>query len=470
MQRGRGGLNSSWVVTAVALLLGLVHLGRPGLSADEGSTLAATGLSWSELGTVIRHLDLVHATYYAVLHLWVDIAGTSAFAVRLPSVVFIAGACGLTAAIAARLDGRRTGWYAGGIALLLPGLTWPGLDARPAALAILLAVLATWLLLRADGSRARWVAYAICLFALVVVQLLAVLIVIPHAFFLTSENRRRGLLAAGAALAALVPFVIAAQRQAEQVGWLANDSGNLVSALGGRLTAGPTPSSWGAGSGVLAFGVLALVAVAITMNRPRLAALLVWAWAPPLVVVAVSLLLEPMYAERYVAWCLPAFAVLAGRGLSRFSTRTAGAVLMVLALCAVPAWWAQRGLDSKGQERTAELAALVQSAQRPGGAVIFLDTSTRTLRAAYPQAFDGLADLSRAGGGRPPDRLLPRDVSHADALRAVARSDARSVVVVYRNRAPWKGREAMQLLAREGCRQTRVELGSRNAVALWECS
>ena len=65
--------------------------------------------------------------------------------------------------------------------------------------------------------------------------------------------------------------------------------------------------------------------------------------------------------------------------------------------------------------------------------------------------------------------MLP-DIPDADALAAVRRTHPRTVVVVYRNRAPWKGRDEMGALARSGCALTRTESGSRNAVALWTCS
>ncbi|KNX38466.1 hypothetical protein VV01_17055 [Luteipulveratus halotolerans] len=467
-------------MAVVALLLGMIHLGRPGLSADEGSTKAAVALPWRDLASVLHHMDLVHGTYYALLHLWVDVAGSSAFAVRLPSAVCIAGACGLVAAVAQRLDDRRTGWYAGAASLTVPGLSWPGLDARPAALAVLLAVLATWLLIRADAlptradalpSRSRWAAYALCLVALALTQVTALLIVLPHALLVTRAVRRRWLGWTAAALVVLVPFVIAGRRQAEQVAWLTNGASDVVSALGGHLTAGPAPTGAPAyASGVLLIALLALAGVGVAARSTARGALVMWALGPPLLLLAPSLVGSSMYAERYVAWCLPAYALLVGRGLARLPGRAALIAVATLALSAVPAWSAQRTLDAKGWERTAELAAVVHTVERQGGAVVFLDTSTRTLAAAYPEAFVGLTDLSRAPVPPRPTALMLPDVPDADALAAVRRTHPRTVVVVYRNRAPWTGRAEMRVLARSGCALTHTETGSRNAVALWTCS
>jgi hypothetical protein len=73
----------------------------------------------------------------------------------------------------------------------MPRTTWYAQDARPYAIATLLAVAATYLLVRGfDDGRARWwVAYFVAMVALAAMNLLALVILVPHALALLAARR-----------------------------------------------------------------------------------------------------------------------------------------------------------------------------------------------------------------------------------------------------------------------------------------
>ena len=76
-----------WWPALLVLGLGAWGLGRPGAWTDEMATWGAARLSLSELFTLSRTIDTVMAPYYAAMHVWSRVVGTSDIALRLPSVL-----------------------------------------------------------------------------------------------------------------------------------------------------------------------------------------------------------------------------------------------------------------------------------------------------------------------------------------------------------------------------------------------
>ena len=92
------------VVTAV---LGLVNSWYVSFWTDEAATISASGRSLSELWRMTDTIDVVHAAYYAVMHLWTSVFGSSPFALRLPSALAMGVAAGGVAGRGDRGGGAR---------------------------------------------------------------------------------------------------------------------------------------------------------------------------------------------------------------------------------------------------------------------------------------------------------------------------------------------------------------------------
>ncbi len=93
---------SCWAAQAPAVSLAGNWI--PSLWHDEAATISAATRSLPELLHLLRTVDAVHGLYYGLMHLWTSLAGTSPFAVRLPSAI----AAGLAVAALVLLM-QRTG-------------------------------------------------------------------------------------------------------------------------------------------------------------------------------------------------------------------------------------------------------------------------------------------------------------------------------------------------------------------------
>lgn len=188
---------------------------------DEAATLAAAHRSPTELWAMTHHVDAVHGLYYAIMHVWTAAAGSSPIAVRLPSALAVGAALAGTYALARRLDSIPTAALATVFVLLLPRVTWAGIEARSSALTIAAAVWATFLLvhaLDAPTRRRRWAGYALLSILGVWLNIYLLLLVPAHALTLAllqapSRAWRGWFTAAAAICLASAPVILAARAQ-----------------------------------------------------------------------------------------------------------------------------------------------------------------------------------------------------------------------------------------------------------------
>ncbi|MFI5832557.1 glycosyltransferase family 39 protein [Micromonospora sp. NPDC051300] len=188
-----------WPVWAVpgllTLAVTLVGIGHAQLWRDELATWSAATRPVPDLVRLTRTIDAATGPYYLLMHAWTALAGTSPTALRLPSALAMAAAAALTARLGARLAGDRTGLLAGLLFAVLPATSRYGQEARPYALATLLAVLATLLLLDAlrRPTWRRWAGYAVAVAALGLLHLIALTLLAAHAVavLLTAAHRPR---------------------------------------------------------------------------------------------------------------------------------------------------------------------------------------------------------------------------------------------------------------------------------------
>ncbi len=173
-----------WVTPGLlTLVVTLAGIGHAQPWRDELATWSAATRPLSDLARMTRTIDAVTGPYYLLMHGWTAIAGTSPTALRLPSALAMAVAAALTARLGAVLVGRRAGLLAGLLFAVLPVTSRYGQEARPYALATLLAVLATLLLVEAlrRPTWRRWAGYAAAVAALGLLHLVALTLLAAHA-------------------------------------------------------------------------------------------------------------------------------------------------------------------------------------------------------------------------------------------------------------------------------------------------
>ena len=435
---------SGWLVLVIPALAELVvggyRIGVPSLWRDEAATISGSQRSLSAIATMMGHEDAVHAPYYFLMHPVIAIGGTSATVLRLPSLIAMTLAAGLTGALGRRLaqasglpGPTAVGLIAGLSLAAVPLTTRYSQEARPYALATLFAVVASYAFLRAIESPRwrRWVLYAAALLLAGLFNLFAVLLAVAHGLTLIWLSRAkpavsgqdgqstvvtaavvwRWLAACVSAVVLLSPVIALSAGQSSQLNWLRRPGLGTLATLARDF----------AGSTVLIpvvalvtlLGCVAGLGTAVGAKRPALTAIaLPWLVVPPVLLIAVSVI-HPYYVERYVLFCVPALAVLlaaglvwlvrltrralAGRGLRPSLADVLAAVpSAALALIIVAALIGpQREIRQVGArpDNLKAVAAVVAGHERPGDAVLYLPRDTDLVGVAYPAAFRHLRDV-----------------------------------------------------------------------------
>jgi mannosyltransferase len=416
------------VPPAVTLAMMLWGMAAPSYWRDESATLSATDRSIPQLLRMLGRIDAVHGFYYLLLWPVVHFAGTREFETRLPSAIAMAAAALGIAAIGRRLRSRRAGLYAGLVFAAMPPVTLQGHDARPYALETAIAVLATYLLLRAaeDPTMARFAAYALSLVLLGYTHLFGLLIIPAHACALIPVARRprsqRGAAATGtgaadpgatadvdaaalwarwlaadaAAGVLLAPLLWLGWRQRWAIGWLPPLTVHDLSALLASLAAG-TLASVPVFAGLIAAGTVradwpdrtlrpgwwrsarrrpvravraaaALAPQAGYGERALTWVALPWLLLPPAILL-IAAEFKPVYEFMYLEYCLPAVALLVGAGLAALGRPLRLAAFGLVVILGLPAQFFLRTPLAGGYIRAT--AQFLAQHEKPGDAVYY---------------------------------------------------------------------------------------------------
>lgn len=364
----------------VALVIYLWNIGVPALWLDEAAT-------WRDasrpLGDLLDHLsgrDAALGAYFVAMKAWLAFGDSEGW-LRLPSALAMAGAVLGCADLARRWWGPRAALAAGALLALSPALSRYAQEARPYALAMFLAVAATWLLVRAlDSERRRWwVAYAVAVALLGVLQLLALLFLITHLVLIGYVARGAGsarwrpwLWSVAAGLVPCLALVALAATQRDQVAWIPDPT------VAGVAEAYRYVIALDAGIGYLALALGLALAGLATHRRGANGAELAMAagFVVPPVLLAGLGLLTPLFSARYVLPSGLALALLAGAALRHARTVPLVLVVAVAAVLAWPQQLAVRAVDGHGLDVRPAAGALAERCR--DGDAIHYDTATVT--------------------------------------------------------------------------------------------
>lgn len=396
-----------------ALAVSCWGLTAPSFWRDEAVTADLTGRTVPQLLRVLGEIDAVHGFYYLLMWPVTALFGASELTLRLPSALAAAAAAGLTTVLGRRLGSTRLGLTAGLLVALSPFLSRYAQEARQYTLVAALAVLSTWLLVRAEGRRG-WAWYALSVVLLGYTHLFSLLILPAHVIA-RRDALRPWAAAVGAALVPLLGLVVFAQTQRYQVSWIEPVTGKALLKLAQALGWGPV---------LLAPAVL-LVLLALWRYRPAsplLQVALPWLLLPPALLVGVSLAGSPYYVQRYLLYCVPAAALLVAAGLEVLSWKAAAPLLAVAAAATAPLHTDLRRQDGRVDDLRA-LSRIVAEHKRPGDAVVFTDVRMRPAFAVYSSAYRGLDDVMRKASPVAAGDLKGREVSRARYAEALAAAD-----------------------------------------------
>ncbi|MHB1873887.1 MAG: glycosyltransferase family 39 protein, partial [Streptosporangiaceae bacterium] len=345
-----------WLVVVLPVLAELAaggyRIAGPSLWRDEAATISGAARPVGAILALTRNQDAVHGPYYLLLHPVILAGGISATVLRLPSLIAMCLAAGLTAVLGrrlARVSGlpapSAVGLLAGLLLVSVPLTTRYAQEARPYALTSLCAVLASYLLIRAaaSGRWPWWAGYAAAMALTGAFNLFAVLLAIAHGVSLLLARRptavparagagpdwtpsagpeavlrpapgslARWLVSCAVAAVLLGSLAYYSLRQAGQLNWVTTPTPSTVATLA-RDFAGATLAV----PVIVVLGWLGLLAGRGLRRGAGLSLAVVslpWLVLPPVVLIAASFA-HPVYVERYVVFCLPALSLLAAAGL-----------------------------------------------------------------------------------------------------------------------------------------------------------
>jgi mannosyltransferase len=218
---------------------------------------------------------------------------------------------------------------------------------------------------------------------------------------------------AGAAVA-VAPLAVIGWRQQGQISWIQRpgwgDAGSMLASLAG----GPLALAivvWA----ITAYGSARALAPAPGRKRPggltrsrdqgrngrRLALLaLPWLVLPPVVMLVVSQV-KPVYNIRYVVFCIPALALLAGLGLAALRPAWRACAAAGIVAAALPALLSMR-VPGTGMR---EAASFLSAREQPGDAIVYPGTGIPPWSLAYPEGFAPLRDIGLAAPAAASGRL-----------------------------------------------------------------
>ena len=328
-------MRRAWLWPALlTLLAGCYAVTRPVLWRDELSSWSYASRPVPELIAILHHHDASQLGYYLLLHYWIAAFGQSVLAMRMLSVLAMTGAAACLTLAGRRLAGERAGLLAGLVFALVPSVSRFAQEVRFYGLEVLVATLATLLLLRAIDrpSRARWACYAACVAVLGYLDLVALCLLAGHLAGVVLQwwHRRDARLgyfapAAAAGVAACLPLALVGLGQAGiQVGWLPRPGLSLYAfAFFGRDLFYSTAAA----------AALIIVAVFAWAAAWRTAAFATALAVLP--VAAVWLVSQGPYSyffPRYLLLTVAGWALLAGLALSKLEVRVAAAAVLVFGI------------------------------------------------------------------------------------------------------------------------------------------
>lgn len=464
-----------WLVLLPALLPGLLMLvvgrlraGNPALGWDENATYLVSQRTVGEIIEQARHLDGVIAPYYLFMHGWTALFGTSELALRAPSLITVALGVALVGELGRRLFEPGVGLLAGLLLVAVPQLSRYAQDARVYGFAFLFAVLATLLLHRAirRPGRGPWVAYAAAVTLLGLAHIIALLVLLGHAFVVFARWRRhrdgvlrRWLTGTALALLPVLPLVALGMTQrGDQLDWIKPVGWHTLATAPGEVFL----------SAAAALLIIGLALIARWPDRQLLAGLWVTAAAPPVVLLAASLLTSPVWVPRYVMFVLAPLALLAAVALRGMPLRAAVA-LVLLAAVALPAHLAARGPNSHHGPNFRAISRIIASQQQPQDGIVYAGAGNWSLRAGV--------DYYLRGTAAPRDVLLSRSAAEVAQLGARECADVAAclgatprvwLVRMWQTERPLAGAGPAEPVLRARYRQIGAWRVSKGTVALYQ--
>ena len=327
----RWDLAALLVPCALAAVLAFLELASRSLWLDEGATIAISTQHGSALWHAIAHDGGNMLGYYLFQHELIALFGHAPAVIRAPSALATVVTVGLIGAVGRRLFDRRVAFAAALLAAVSLPLVFWGQDARAYA-PMLTFICASFLALTyvtedaaPRGVRLAWLAWAASLVLASYMSFVAVLVVPGQVLVLWCYRRaawRAMAVSLGGVIVACAPIaVLAARRGSGQLFWVPSPSLARIDEMLRWVTSSGMPPNvhrTAIGAVLLGLSLVALIAILVrALRRPewRTSLLAAWLLVPLVLILAESLLGQPVALARTSLVALPAASLLLGAGL-----------------------------------------------------------------------------------------------------------------------------------------------------------
>jgi mannosyltransferase len=330
------------LILVLAAYLRLRHITAESLWFDESASVTIAQFPWPDLLPAIRRSENTPPLYYVLLKVWISAFGASELSVRLPSAIFGVASVWFVSRLGRRLVGRWTGVLA---ALFMSVSSYQIFYSQEARSYALMTLLALWswdeyLTLTEAPTTAAEIRYWLASVLLLYSHLYGGLILLAQnvAYFARLIIRRRMdehvvsparwvmlQIAVAAGFAAYVRTVLD-WYQYRAPGFWARP--NIHAFTGAYLAYA------GSATLLIGFAVLAAIGASRQSLRQRLPLMLSWLLLPVVVPVAISILKEPLFIDRYSQTVAPALYLLAAAGATVLPLRVVIAPLIAIAVIA----------------------------------------------------------------------------------------------------------------------------------------
>ncbi len=308
---------------AAGAIVRFIGISRASIWHDEGYTMMLAPQSPVQI--LLRTGRDVHPPlYYLCLHYWMKLFGSSELAARGMSAVLMLGTIIVGFMLAKRLFGHQVARLAAVFLALGPFLVRYGQEARMYGMAAFLAVLASYLLVRARQSNRNgfWVAYSLTIAAGLYTHYYIVFVIALHwLYMVVKQDQQRGLvnpkwwLSNVASLVLFLPWVPTAYHQFTRVQggfWIPKPTVlTLPSTIGQFLTFTDLGVVTNWIRIIVVLGFLALCGAFIAKKKYFPGNLLVvgLTFLAPVAVLILSLK-RPIYVDRYFVFAAVGFYIL----------------------------------------------------------------------------------------------------------------------------------------------------------------
>jgi mannosyltransferase len=396
-----------------------------GFWIDEALSVGIASHALAEIPEVLRQ-DGSPPLYYALLHFWIRLFGSSETATHVLSLLFALLAIPAAYWAARTVFDRRVGWVAAALAAVIPYLTSYGQETRMYALVGLLSIVGMGAFLHAFvfGRRRYVVVFAVVLALLLYTHYWAIFFAVGAAValvFLVQQSRERrievrdAVLAFGAAVLVYAPWIPMFVYHALHTGAPWSRTPSLA-----KLIAAPVAlvSSDSAAMALLLAGGVGIAAIMRAGDSPERKAVLatIVFGVAALVSAWISSQIEPAWANRYLGLLLGPLVLLAAAGMARAGRLGAVALALVLVI-----WVTHTGPEKKSNVE--DVAAQIAPTLETGDIVIAtqpdqipalhyylgpeLSYATPIGHVSDPSVMDWRDALSRLRAAHPDKTLVP---------------------------------------------------------------